>query len=187
MTPKSWTAFWGYFMTKKQRYSFEYKLNVIQHYLSNNGFDSTAYFFKITPSLVRQWYKIYEKHGSVGLKPRTSRTEYSLEYKVKVVSYLLKTGASLLDVAAHFNGPNDTVILKWKNIYLKEGPLALQSRKIKVNRIMADSKDLNNQDVKEKTAKELEAELLYLRAENAILKKYLALGEKKRQTQKKRK
>lgn len=174
-------------MTRRFPYSVEYKLDVIHHFLSGNGHESTAYFFKITPSLVRKWVKMYQQHGVDGLQSKPATTSYSFEYKAEVVSYILKTGASLLDTKAHFNGPSDTTILRWKNIYQKEGLLALQPRKISADKKMNPPKKLESETTKDKTTEELQAELLYLRAENAVLKKYLALEDKKKPIKKKRK
>ena len=60
------------------KYSLEFKLEVVQNYLSNDnddGFRKTAHKFELDQGTVRQWTAVYQTQGADGLKYQTKRIE----------------------------------------------------------------------------------------------------------------
>ncbi|EPF74006.1 hypothetical protein F956_00554, partial [Acinetobacter indicus ANC 4215] len=54
------------------KYSQQFKLEVVQNYLSNkndDGFRKTANKYKLDRATIRQWVAIYQTLGEDGLKP----------------------------------------------------------------------------------------------------------------------
>ena len=69
------------------KYSQQFKLEVVQNYLSNkndDGFRKTANKYKLDRATIRQWVAIYQTLGEDGLKPQSHRITYSTEFKLKV-------------------------------------------------------------------------------------------------------
>lgn len=85
--------------------------------------------------------------------------------------------------AAWFNISNESVVRRWVNVYKDTGPEGLQNLKRGRAR-QVNKKDSappsTGQDLGSLSPEELRAELRYLRAENAYLKKLKALVQQKK-------
>ena len=112
-------------MSRKRKYSDEFRLKVVLEYLSGTtgGFDAVANKYGMDRSMLRRWVHAYEKHGSDGLF-RVLGT-YSGEFKIYVVEYMHNNSLSLREAASHFCIPSVPTISKWERIYYEEGPKAL--------------------------------------------------------------
>ena len=86
------------------KYNFEFKLEVVTAYLAGKGgYKSLANQFSISDKrAVRKWVKVYETMGESGLKKRKSHKTYSVEFKLDVLQYKLRTEESYQDVALKF-------------------------------------------------------------------------------------
>ena len=162
---KVWRAF---FMSK---YSFEFKLQVVQDYLSGKGgFQSLAKKYGIPRnSGIVDWVKGYEAFGEEALKPVSRNKNYSFEFKLRMVESYLSNDISLRELAKENGIVYPTLISHWVNIYRKNGPDALKTKR-------KDFLDMNQDEKKaldKKSAeyiKQLEKEVLYLKIENEYLK-----------------
>ncbi|UNM96134.1 IS3 family transposase [Ignatzschineria rhizosphaerae] len=163
------------------KYSFDFKLQVIQFYLDNHGYQATARYFNLECTTVRKWVKAYQYHGAEGIKPRTSKLNYTAEFKLHVVTYMALNNLSIRETAAYFNIPAFTSVLEWKSLFKMGGLDALKPRQKGRPNIMKRPKKPDNRTEQEKLIDELTAELLYLRAENDVLKKYQELEEREEQ------
>ena len=104
------------------KYSDEFKLEVVQYYLKNGGYRTTANKFEIpTFNTVRKWVKKYEEHGEKGLL-KNLKTSYSGEFKQHVIEYMHDNHLSCQEVTHHFNLGSVSVVSKWERIYYEEGP-----------------------------------------------------------------
>ncbi|MGW6384345.1 helix-turn-helix domain-containing protein, partial [Peribacillus butanolivorans] len=91
-------------------------------------------------------------------------------------------GASISETTVHYNLPSDSTLLKWAN-QLKEGGIdALKSKK--KGRLSMEKETKKTSPAKGSQVALL-AELEYLRAENAYLKKLNALVQEKEALQRK--
>ncbi len=133
----------------KPKYSPETKLAVVNHYLSGkDGEQSTADLFGIERTSVRRWVRAWQFHGAEGLTAKNNH--YSDEFKLVVVRAVISDRLTMREAAARFNLSAEILVRRWLDVYNDAGAEGL-------------------------SPEELRAELRYLRAENAYLKKLKAL------------
>ena len=91
-------------------------------------------------STVRKWVEVYETMGESGLKRRKSHKTYSVQFKLDVLQYKLRTKESYQDVALKFNMHEPSIVANWMRIRNKEGidglskPKGLKKEKAKEKR-----------------------------------------------------
>jgi len=166
----------GIFMAK---YSYELKKKVVLAYLHGEGGYTTLankYGIKHKTS-VENWVRSYKEEGIDGLLRSRKNTIYSFEYKCAVVELYLTSELSVLEIARQEKIHNPGVISAWINRYRTAGPDALREQKRGAKGKMHVDNTNKPKDLAEETVntsiehvKELEAELLKLRIENAFLK-----------------
>ena len=108
----------------KRKYSTDLKLEIVLRYLSGNvsiGQLTREYF--VSRSDVQKWRDAYLANGIEGLC--TTNGTYSGDFKVSVVEYMHRTGASLRKTAAFFNIPSYVSVRSWEKIYNELGRDAL--------------------------------------------------------------
>ncbi len=142
----------------KPKYSPETKLAVVNHYLSGkDGEQSTADLFGIERTSVRRWVRAWQFHGAEGLTAKNNH--YSDEFKLVVVRAVISDRLTMREAAARFNLSAEILVRRWLDVYNDAGAEGL----------------LNDKELEKLSPEELRAELRYLRAENAYLKKLKAL------------
>jgi len=169
------------------KYSTEFKLEVIQHYLSKvEGFTRTAKRFGIPRIYVRHWVGAYELHGMDSFD-RTS-TAFSAKEKAFVIRTIKKEGISIFQACIRFNISGAVTILKWQRLYNEGGIKSLKHKKPlgrpKLMQTKAKPFKPSNKPVTDMSPKELARELEYRRAEVAYLKKLEALIQEQKLAQK---
>lgn len=165
-------------------YSDDLKLQVVQYYLEGKGsIRETAIQFHVNSSDVRKWKDAYNKHGVAGLC--TTHGTYTGDFKIAVVEYMHKTGASLRQTAAHFNIPSRNSISKWERIYYEQGREALYRENRGRSKKMSDTKKKTSKKKNIEQNEDLLAEVQRLRMENAYLKKLNALIQEREKSEKK--
>ena len=95
-----------------------------------------------------------------------------------VVQTVLNEELSMREAAARFNISNETVVRHWVNVYKVAGEKGLLSIKPGRSKNMTTPKKtlpLTDAALEKLSPEELRAEIRYLRAENAYLKKLKAL------------
>lgn len=169
------------------KYTEKLKLEVVQYYLKNGGYERTAKNFGIPAfDTVKKWVKRYEEHGEKGLI-KNLKQSYSGEFKQNVIEYMHTNHLSCQETTYHFNLGSVGIVTKWERIYYEEGPQALfKERRGRI-------KNMSSKTIKNKLSKNIEEDLIdevqRLRMENAYLKKLQALVQErvKRENQKKHK
>ena len=137
----------------KPKYSPETKLAVVNHYLSGkDGEQSTADLFGIERTSVRRWVRAWQFHGAEGLTAKNNH--YSDEFKLVVVRAVISDRLTMREAAARFNLSAEILVRRWLDVYNDAGA---------------------DKELEKLSPEELRAELRYLRAENAYLKKLKAL------------
>lgn len=71
------------------------------------------------------WVNVYKKHGAVGLARKKVKEVYSIQFKMDVLSFMKRTGASLTETALHFGLTNPSMIASWNRKFLEGGTEAL--------------------------------------------------------------
>ncbi|TCN02785.1 transposase-like protein [Bacillus sp. BK006] len=167
-----------------KRFSKEEKLMAVKKYLSDEGS-----FKRIGDSIgadegdVRSWVQRFQYHGDEAFK--NSYARYSVKDKLDVLNYMKEQGTSIRETAAIFNIKSTRTLRRWRTLHenggidalkpKEKGRPSMKKRKIKKGNSTTQSIDA------------LQAELEYLRAENAYLKKLKALVQKTSQHEKKQK
>jgi transposase-like protein len=162
------------------KYSKDFKLRVIKHYLSGKaGLSTTATRFEIDQTDVSKWVRAFKIHGQKSLVKRY--TNYTSPFKLSVLQWMSDQQLSIREAAAHFNIPSPSTIRVWQQLYNKGGIKALQSKPrgrppMSTHR---DIKELMAKPLKELSHEELLRKAQYLEIENAYLKKLEALAQQK--------
>ena len=162
------------------KYSYEFKMKVVQSYLDGEG--SYIYLAKKynIPSKTRieEWVKGYKEFGKEGLLRSRKNKNYSFQFKLSVIELYLSSEVSYQKLALSQGINNPSQIVKWVNDFRIAGPDALRPKKkgrkktLDVNETKSTSKinEEKNVDTSVELIKQLEDENLKLRIENAYLK-----------------
>ena len=166
------------------RYDLDFKMQVIAYYGEGHSSHATAAIFNVDRNFIIKWVKQYQSGGIDAIKPKTSKAKYSSEFKLNVLTTMLKEDLSQSEVALTFNISSPALISHWHKAYRLEGMSGL-TPKPKGSTAMSKPFITDKPD-DEKSLAELKRENEYLRAENAYLKKlYALLKQKKKQALKK--
>lgn len=113
------------------KYSDQFKLLVVREYLEGRlGYNTLAkkHDVKSTGQL-RAWVSAYQKYGVEGIMRKKNHEVYPVQFKLDVLSFMKRTGASRSDTALHFGLTNPPLITSWKRKFLKGGAAALDNPK----------------------------------------------------------
>nr|WP_124035952.1 IS3 family transposase [Klebsiella pneumoniae] len=170
----------------KPKYSPETKLAVVNHYLSGkDGEQSTADLFGIERTSVRRWVRAWQFHGAEGLTAKNNH--YSDEFKLVVVRAVISDRLTMREAAARFNLSAEILVRRWLDVYNDAGAEGLLNIQCGRPGKMTKPKNippLTDKELEKLSPEELRAELRYLRAENAYLKKLKALVQSEKKWQK---
>jgi len=162
------------------KYSDEFKLKVVKEYLDGSlGLKLLVRKYDIkSHTQLSNWVNVYQKYGAIGLSRKKKHEIYSVQFKLDVLSFMKRTGASRAETALHFGLTNPPMISSWKKKFLEGGVEALDNSKGRP--AMSDkaknvkkSKQPTQQDEMTREQK-LERENELLRLEVAYLKKLKA-------------
>lgn len=158
------------------KYSVDDKLSAVMRYMDGvESFISIGRSMGTSASVIMNWVKQYEYQGVEGLSKK-SYTNYSAQFKLDVLNYMIDNGTSPNETAVIFNISSPATIRTWRLLFKKGGVDALIPKK--KGRTPMDKED-NKKKKKQAPAKgsveALKAEVEQLRMENAYLKKLNAL------------
>ncbi|RSD25226.1 IS3 family transposase [Mesobacillus subterraneus] len=157
------------------KYLLETKIAAVHAYLDNVGsYKDIALEYNVDPTMLVVWVALFREHGLAGFQE--SYTNYSIEFKMDVLTYMNETGASTREASAEFNIPSPSTVWKWQNIYETQGIDALLPKK--KGRLSMKKEPKKNLPIKG-SDEELIAENERLRMENAYLKKLHGLNSGK--------
>ncbi|QCR31961.1 helix-turn-helix domain-containing protein [Lysinibacillus sp. SGAir0095] len=160
------------------KYSEEFKLMVVQEYLSGSlGYRAIAKKYGIADSPLRRWVRAYKEFGRNGISVKKTKQFYSVQFKIDVLNFMKRTGASYQDTAIHFNLNDPTLVASWYHRFLKEGIEGLQKKSKGRPSMSKKPKSTVNQEKIMSREEQLERENELLRLEVAYLKKLKAFRE----------
>ncbi len=160
------------------RYDLDFKMQVIAYYRQGHSSHATAKKFNVNPEFVLKWVKQYQSGGINAIKPKTSKAKYNSEFKLNVLTTMLKEDLSQSEVALKFNISSPALISHWHKAYRLQGMSGLVSKH--KGRTAMSKPFITDKPDDEKSLAELKRENEYLRAENAYLKKLDALLKQKK-------
>jgi transposase len=164
----------------KQKHSLETRLAVVNHYLAgNDGTRGTAELFGVDRTSVRRWSRTYQYHGIDGFSGNSATL--SPEFRVTVIQAIISDALSVREATARFNISNESVVQHWIRVYKEAGLTGLlklkRGRARKVTK-KSSKQPQTNKELEKLSPEELRAEIRYLQAENAYLKKLKALVQR---------
>lgn len=170
------------------KHSQEFKLKVVQTYLSNGGgYRKTGEQFNLCRSIVQKWVAVYHSMGEDGLSVKKSKNSYSIDFKLKVILSIINDGFSNREAAKHFQLREHYMISTWLRKYQAHGIDGLKPKPKGPPKQMPKPQITRTkyaQEDHDKTQEQLLEELAYLRAEVAYLKKWRALIQKQKEQEK---
>ena len=162
------------------KYSYEFKMNVVQEYINGNGgFTYLSQKYSVpAKSNIKKWVDAYRKFGTEGITRSRQNNNYSFQFKLSVVELYLSSEVSYQELALSQGINNPSLITRWVNDFRIAGPDALRPKKkgrkktLDIRELKKPSKSDEEMlvDTSAEHVKELEDELLKLRIENAYLK-----------------
>ena len=162
------------------KYSDEFKLRVVKAYLEGSvGYSLIAKRFNMpSPSPILRWVRAYKEFGEEGIRKKTTKEVYSVHFKLNVLEFMKKSGASFQDTAIEFNMNNPNLIVDWHGKFSKKGVEGL-TKKAKGRSPMSKKRKAKSSKPENELSREelLERENELLRLEIAYLKKLKAFQE----------
>lgn len=162
------------------KYSYEFKLKVVQAYLNGEGgYGYLAKKYNLPSQRpIEYWVHAYNTLGKDGLTRSRKNNNYSFQFKLSVVQLYLTSEVSYQELALSQGINNPSLITRWVNDFRISGPDALRPKKkgrkktLDIRECKKPSKSGGEKpmDTSAEHVKELEDELLKLRIENAYLK-----------------
>lgn len=168
-----------------QKYSLEFKLQVIKYYLEEkHTYPECCKKFNIPDhKTIRSWIYRYNLYGIEGIKKQVN-LNYDGKFKQYVIEYMHNNHLSATETANYFKLGGSAVVLRWNRIYCQKGPQSLykeqRGRPKKMKSKLPKKKDVNKNE-------DLLKELEYLRMENEYLKKLNALVQERVKRENKKK
>ena len=161
------------------KYSESFKLRGVREYLDGSlGYVLLARKYGIKSySQLQNWVSIYRKYGVNGLYAKKNKEVYSVQFKLDVLSFMKRTGASVIETALRFGLTNPPMITAWKKAFFQGGTEALDRPKGRPS--MSDKaknrkKKASKENRKFTREEELKRENELLRLEVEYLKKLRA-------------
>ena len=175
------------------KYSFEFKLKIVQEYLNGKGgykFLSNKYGIPNHEQL-RIWVSNYNAFGERGLLRIRANNDYSVQFKKDAIELYLTTEISYRELALELEMTNPSLISSWVRVFRAAGfeglskpkgrPPQMKNDKKKIKAAKKSSLPSDNKDLER--IKELENQVLSLQIQNAFLKEWRSLQVKENQGQ----
>jgi transposase-like protein len=166
------------------RFSYEYKTECVELYREGIWPETPEGISEVCfRSKIRQWYRIEQNFGIEGLKPKNQHKVWSTEEKLNLVTKVL-AGKSYLSVALDA-GISDGMLYQWVRKYKIYGYNGLIDKKKGRKPKNPDMKKRNIHNPRKLEESEYEelirlrAENEYIKAENEVIKKQIALRHEK--------
>ncbi len=166
------------------KYSKASKIQIAQRFLKEGGSRRIAKELGINSRMIRYWGTVYALHGEDAFEAPIA--PFSAQDKLDVLNNMWTQGWSLVYTSAHYNLSSPGILSEWRRRYREDGVEKLIPLK-RGRPLVKKTLPVLYKKPSDMTSKEMQEELVYLRAENAVLKKLEALLQEKRaQTKTKR-
>ena len=181
IAPKIWTNFGGLFIMKL---TDENKIEMYRLNKEGYSYKELSKKFKINSSNVRYMVKLADLHGETILIKRKN-TCYPVELKLDIINEVLILGNSIKATSLKYALPNPGLLHNWISKFKENGYNILEKPRGRTSKMKNNNKKIEKNELSK--VEQLEKELEYLRAENAVLKKLREIRLKQSQTKRKQK
>ncbi|MDA2184786.1 IS3 family transposase [Bacillus cereus] len=156
------------------KFTADEKIQIVLRYLNGNeSYREIGRSLGISDTIILNWVNQYKQNGLEAFLKRC--TNYTQQFKLDVLNFMIENGISLFETAAIFNVPAPSTISVWKKQLEIHGIDALQSKKKGRPSMKKDS----NKQLKQPLAEgSVEARIKQLEMENEYLKKLNNLSSK---------
>ena len=162
-------------MSGRTLYDIGLRRCAIELYEAGNGRDSISNLLNVPEGTVRKWLDTYRSVGMGALAAMgTKKTAYPFETKVAAAKAVADGGMTVPEAMARFGIASTSPLRKWLKAYREEGPEALRPKP------KGRPRGAKAAPAKMTRERELERKVRKLEAENAYLKKSIALKAEKR-------
>ena len=160
------------------KFTADEKIHIVQRYLNGNeSYREIGKAIGIRDTVILNWVNQYKQNGVDAFLKRY--TNYTQQFKLDVLNFMIENGTSLFETAAIFNIPAHSTIIVWKKQFETQGIDALQSKKKGRPSMKKESNKQSKQAPVESSVEALEARIQQLEMENEYLKKLNALVQNK--------
>ena len=170
------------------KYSFEFKLKVVQEYLEGKG--GYSYLAKVhsvkDKKQIRVWVNSYREFGEEGLLRKRKNANYSVQFKLDAIELYQTSELSYREVANRLGMRNHALIASWMRSFRDDGIKGLSKPKGRPPTV-PKKKEKPKKDFVKVTSeerdriKELEKQVRSLQIENAFLKELRKLRNQEAQ------
>ena len=162
-------------MTRKPLYDAVTRSRAAKLYDEGHGVKAISNLIGVPYEAVRQWVNTYRSVGFEGLTGMgKNHTVYSFETKVAAARAVVDEGMSKAEAMERFGIASTTPLKNWMRAYREGGPEALRPKpRGRRKGTTSPPKEMTREQ-------ELERRIQKLEAENAYLKKSIALKAEKR-------
>ncbi|PEE57682.1 IS3 family transposase [Bacillus cereus] len=159
------------------KFTADEKIQIVLRYLNGNeSYREMGRSLGISDTIILNWVNQYKQNGLEAFLKRC--TNYTQQFKLDVLNFMIENGMSLFETAAIFNIPAPSTISVWKKQLETQGIDALQSRKKGHPSMKKDSNKQLKQPLAEGSVEALEARIKQLEMENEYFKKVKCLSSK---------
>lgn len=112
------------------KYDLEFRIKAVTAYLDGTGSITVARRFGIARhDTVLLWVKRFQRFGVAGLESRVIHSDYTREFKVRVLDWKKQHQASYPETALHFDIPSNSVIVQCPSLQFKCNTLATRPKR----------------------------------------------------------
>ncbi len=168
------------------KFTAEEKLQAVLRYLNGQeSYREIGRSLGVDNKSIVKWVKQYEYNGAEAFV--IQYTNYTIQFKLDVLNYMIEHGTSLIETAAIFNIAAPSTIITWRKQLELQGLDALQSKKKGRPSMKKESHSSSKPSATKSATEVLEARIKQLEMENDYLKKLNALVQNKEKLPKKTK
>ncbi|MGN4898663.1 IS3 family transposase [Bacillus cereus group sp. MYBK14-3] len=159
------------------KFTADEKIQIVLRYLKGNeSYREIGRAIGISNTIILNWVNQYKQNGVEAFLKRC--TNYTQQFKLDVLNFMIENGMSLFETAAIFNIPAPSTISVWKKQLETQGIDALQSKKKGRPSMKKDSNKQLKQALADGSVEALEARIKQLEMENEYFKKVECLSSK---------
>ena len=163
----------------------ENKIEIFERRKKGETIPSLAKAFDVQESNIKYLIALIEKHGYDILRKDKNRV-YSKDFKLQTINRILIDNESINSVAIDIGLTSSGILDNWLSKFKENGYNVVEKKKGRKPKSMTKPKK-NEKVLSEKDKiKQLEDEILYLKAENEYLKKLRALVQERELKEKKK-
>ena len=161
------------------------KIEIYERRKKGETISSLTKAFDLHGSNIRYLIALIKKHGYDILRKNKNRT-YSKDFKLQIINRILINHESINSVAIDIGLVSPGILHNWLSKFKENGYNVVEKKKGRKPKSMTKLKK-NDKTLSEKEKiKQLEDEILYLKAENEYLKKLRALVQERELKEKKK-